>query len=64
MKREIERRVDALEADTDAGRGGPLIWLEPGQPVPSSIDDPVRVHRGARFLTWCPVQEVEHVETV
>jgi hypothetical protein len=35
MKRDIERRVDALEADTDAGRIGTLIWLEPGEPVPT-----------------------------
>ncbi|MGE0773687.1 MAG: hypothetical protein AB7G25_09110 [Sphingomonadaceae bacterium] len=59
MKREIERRVDALEADTDAGRIGPLIWLEPGEPVPSPLDNP-----GAVYLSWMPVQEVEHVETV
>jgi hypothetical protein len=64
MKREIERRIDALEAETDGGRIGPLIWIEPGQPVPSSIDEPVRVHRGAHFLTWCPVQEGDDVETV
>ncbi|MGE3745387.1 MAG: hypothetical protein AB7G25_06705 [Sphingomonadaceae bacterium] len=57
MKRDIERRVDALEANTGAGRVGPLIWLEPGEPVPTDLP-------GAVYLSWMPVQEVDDVETV
>lgn len=59
MKREIERRVDALESDTESRRPGPYIWIEPGKPVPSPLDNP-----GATYFTWLPPLEVEHVETV
>jgi hypothetical protein len=59
MKRDIERRIDALESTNDSGRVGPLIWIEPGQPVPSPDERP-----GAVYFTWQTAQEVVHVETV
>jgi len=64
MKRDIEKRLDALEANTDAKRLGPPIWLRPGEPVPLSDDGSAGTRRGARYFTWLPVQEVGHDEVI
>jgi hypothetical protein len=63
MRREIEKRVDALEASMGGSRRSTIIWVPPGmsdsEALLSSVAGPVQVDGGITFLRWGQPTEVE-----